>query len=75
VVHGAWCVVRGAWCLLMFVSSSSPAGGSPVQVAATRPGSRVAASLGNWRGRSPASKAPSGGRCGPQRKEKPDGAG
>jgi len=38
-------------------SSSSPTGGSPVRVAAKRPGSRLAASEGNVRRRSPASKA------------------
>src|SRR3954454_8589519 len=42
-------------------SSSSPAGGSPVRVAARRPGSRLAARSGNGPGRSPASKAPLGG--------------
>jgi Transposase, Mutator family len=42
-------------------SSSSPAGGSPVRVAARRPGSRLPASGGNaWR-RSAASRAPFGG--------------
>src|SRR3954452_18931407 len=41
-------------------SSSSPAGGSPVRVAARRPGSRLAARSGNGPGRSPASKAPWG---------------
>jgi Transposase IS66 family len=41
----------------VFVSSSSLAGGSPVRVAARRPGSRLAVSSGNGRGRSPASKA------------------
>src|ERR1700744_4649046 len=42
---------------LVFVSSSSPAGGSPVRVAARRPGSRLAARSGNGPGRSPASEA------------------
>src|SRR5204863_6336556 len=42
-------------------SSSSPAGGSPVRVAARRPGSRLAARSGNGPGRSPASKALQGG--------------
>ena len=46
---------------LLFVSSSSPAGVSPVRVAARRPGSRLAARSGNGPGRSPASKALSGG--------------
>jgi hypothetical protein len=32
------------WCFFVFVSSSSPAGESPVRVAARRPGSRLAAS-------------------------------
>ena len=41
-------------------SSSSPAGESPVRVAARRPGSRLAAWSGNGSGRSPASKAPLG---------------
>jgi hypothetical protein len=45
------------WCFFVFVSSSSPAGGSPVRVAARRPGSRLAARSGNGPGRSPASKA------------------
>jgi hypothetical protein len=40
------------WCLLVFVSSSSPAGESPVRVAARRPGSRLAARPGNGPGRS-----------------------
>ena len=33
------------WLSFVFVSSSSPAGGSPVRVAARRPGSRLAASF------------------------------
>src|SRR5512132_3128646 len=41
----------------VFVSSSSPAGVSPVRVAARRPGSRLAARSGNGSGRSPASRA------------------
>src|SRR4029077_16720400 len=46
------------------ISSSSPAGESPVRVAARRLGSRLAARSGNGSGRSPASKAPLGGaRC------------
>ncbi len=47
--------------IFLFVSSSSPAGGSPVRVAARRPGSRLAAPGGNARRRSPASKALYGG--------------
>jgi hypothetical protein len=38
------------WCFFVFVSSSSPAGGSPVRVAARRPGSRLAARPGNGPG-------------------------
>lgn len=45
-------------------SSSSPAGGGPARVTARRPGSRLAAWLGNESGRSPASKAPVGGANG-----------
>src|SRR3954467_1670207 len=45
-------------------SSSSPAGGSPVRVAARRPGSRLAARSGNGPGRSPVSKALQGGATG-----------
>jgi hypothetical protein len=53
-------------------SSSSPAGVSPVRVAARRPGSRLAARSGNGPGRSPASKALLGERLsGPQREAKP----
>ena len=37
--------VSNPWCFFVFVSSSSPAGGSPVRVAARRPGSRLAAGL------------------------------
>ena len=61
------------WCIFVFVSSSSLAGVSPVRVAARRPGSRLAASSGNGRGRSPASEALLGGAtgCGPQRYAKP----
>ena len=59
----------------VFESSSSPAGESPVQVVAREPGSRLAASGGNVRRRSPASKAtwweqPSG----PQHEAKPAAA-
>jgi len=43
------------------ISSSSPAGVSPVRVAARRPGSRLAARSGNGPGRSPASRALQGG--------------
>jgi group II intron reverse transcriptase/maturase len=43
------------------VSSSLPAGGSPVRVAAREPGSRLAVRSGNGPGRSPASRAPQGG--------------
>ena len=43
------------------VSSSLPAGESPVRVAAREPGSRLAARSGNGPGRSPASRAPQGG--------------
>jgi len=46
---------------LLFVSSSSLAGVSPVRVAARWPDSRLAASSGNGWGRSPASKALQGG--------------
>ena len=42
---------------LATADSSSPAGGSPVRVAARRLGSRLAARSGNGPGRSPASKA------------------
>ena len=52
------------WWIFVFVSSSSLAGGSPVRVAARRPGSRLAVSSGNGRGRSPASKALFGGATG-----------
>ncbi len=43
------------------ISSLPPAGASPVRVVAREPGSRLAARSGNGSGRSPASKAPSGG--------------
>jgi len=43
------------------MSSSPPAGVSPVRVAARRPGSRLAAGPGNGPGRSPASEALAGG--------------
>jgi len=47
--------------------SSSIAGVSPVRVALWWPGSRLAASVGNGRGRSPVSKAPLGEQLrGPQ---------
>ena len=46
--HGVFSRVR---------SSSSPADGSPVRVAARRPSSRLATSPGNGQGRSPASGA------------------
>ena len=50
---------RNAFCGHDLVgSSSSPAGESPVRVAARTPGSRLAAWSGNGPGRSPASKAP-----------------
>ena len=45
----------------MVVSSSSLAGVSPVRVAVRRPGSRLAVSWGNLRGRSPVSNALEGG--------------
>ena len=60
------------WCFFVFVSSSSPAGGSPVRVAARRPVSRLVARPGNGPGRSPASRALQGERrCGPQHDAKP----
>src|SRR5215471_12066179 len=59
------------WWFFSFVSSS-PAGVSPVRVAARRPGSRLAARSGNGSGRSPASKALLGEQLsGPQREAKP----
>jgi hypothetical protein len=36
------------WWIFVFVSSSSPAGGSPVRVAARRPGSEVNQLLDNY---------------------------
>ena len=60
------------WCFFGFVSSSSPAGGSPVRIAARRPGSRLAAWSGNGLGRSPASRALLGERLsGPQHQATP----
>ena len=56
----------------MFVSSSSLASGSPVRVAARRPGSRLAVSSGNGRGRSPASKALSGSDWTARRSQRPN---
>jgi hypothetical protein len=51
----------------MSPSSCLPAGVSPVRVAARRPGSRLAASGGNARCRSPTSKALFGGSDRPAR--------
>jgi hypothetical protein len=53
------CAQRWRWLMgcLIQPSSSSPAGVSPVLVAARRPGSRLAARSGNGPGRSPASRA------------------
>ena len=59
--NGRWHRDVTPWWIFVFVSSSSPAGGSPVRVGARRPGSRLAARLGNGPGRSPASKALQGG--------------
>ena len=54
--NGSWHRDVMPWWIFVFVSSSSPASGSRVWAAASRPGSWLAVPPGNGRGRRPPSQ-------------------